>query len=200
MAQWIGIVIFVGFIALILALVFLLKSSLGKKRAQKKPQLFDGMRRAVAEVVPQAQGYPVVMAQAEKDTMALLKETGEDFAKKFAVTAVGAMLGVRATLRTYGDRPPKFILAYRGDEIFAVCVGYPSFDNIKADPDCILHLTRQTVERIKLGAGGTTTFCLQGGAQFIVTLPMAAASEIEQVSEIKDFKEFVKTFAQVVNE
>lgn len=200
MDQWVGIAIFVGFIVLVLVLSLLLSAKFRKKRANRKPQLLDGMRRAVVGAVPQAQGYSVVMAQAEKDTMSLLKEGAKGAAKQVAVATVGALLGVRANLRTYGNHPPKFVLAYRGSEIFAVCVGNPSFDNIQADPDCILHLTRQNVEKIKLGSSGRTTFYLQGGTQFIVSLPAAAASDIEQTDEVKGFKEFIKTFAQVVNE
>ena len=142
----------------------------------------------------------MVMAQAEKDTMSLLKEAGGDFARQFAVAAVGAVFGVRANLHTYGSHPPKFVLAYRGDEIFAVCVGNPSYNTIEADTECILHLTRQTVEKVKLKASGRTTFYLQGGTQFIVSLPLAAASEIEQKEEVDNFKKFLTEFAQVVNE
>lgn len=200
MSQQTGIFIMVGGILVMVVLMLLVKKKLDGKRAKKKPALLDAMRKAVGEAVPQAAGYPVVMAQAEKDTMSLLKEAGGDFAKQFAVAAVGAALGVRANLRTYGSRPPKFVLAYRGDEIYAVCVGNPSFDTIQADPECILHLTRQTVEKVKLKSSGRTTFYLQGGTQFIVSLPMAAASEIEQKEEVSNFKEFLSGFAQVVNE
>lgn len=200
MEQWVGIVIFVGVMVLVVAVVLLLNAKFSKKRAERKPQLIDGMRRAVEKAAPQAKEYAVVMAQAEKDTMSLLKDEAQRAAKQAAVTAVGAMLGVRARLRTDENGPMKFVLAYQDNEIFAVCVGNPAFDNIQPDTDCILHLTRQNVEKIKLGSGGKTTFCMRDGGQFIVSLPMAAASEIEQTAEIKDFKEFVKTFAQVINE
>ena len=200
MNQASGIIIFVGGILAMLLLMLLLRAKLNSKRAKKKPALFEAMHRAVEEAVPQAKGYPVVMAQAEKDTMSLLKEAGGDFAKQFAVAAVGAVFGVRANLHTYGNQPPKFVLAYRGDEIFAVCVGNPSYNTIKADMECILHLTRQTVEKVKLKASGRITFYLQGGTQFIVSLPPAAASNIEQKEEVANFKSFFSGFVQVVNE
>lgn len=200
MSQASGILIMFGGIFIVLLLMLLLRAKLNSKRAKKKPALFEVMHRAVEEAVPQAKGYPVVMAQAEKDTMSLLKEAGGDFARQFAVAAVGAVFGVRANLHTYGSHPPKFVLAYRGDEIFAVCVGNPSYNTIEADTECILHLTRQTVEKVKLKASGRTTFYLQGGTQFIVSLPLAAASEIEQKEEVDNFKKFLTEFAQVVNE
>ena len=183
MSQASGILIMFGGILVVLLLMLLLRAKLNSKRAKKKPALFKAMHRAVEEAVPQAKGYPVVMAQAEK-----------------AVAAVGAVFGVRANLHTYGSHPPKFVLAYRGDEIFAVCVGNPSYNTIEADTECILHLTRQTVEKVKLKASGRTIFYLQGGTQFIVSLPLAAASEIEQKEEVDNFKKFLTEFAQVVNE
>lgn len=93
MNQASGIIIFVGGILVMLLLMLLLRAKLNSKRAKKKPALFAAMHRAVEEAVPQAKGYPVVMAQAEKDTMSLLKEAGGDFTKQFAVAAVGAVLG-----------------------------------------------------------------------------------------------------------
>lgn len=92
MSQASGILIMSGGILVVLLFMLLLKAKLKSKRAKKKPALFDAMHRAVEEAVPQAKGYPVVMAQAEKDTMSLLKEAGGDFAKQFAVAAVGAVL------------------------------------------------------------------------------------------------------------
>ena len=182
MSQASGILIMFGGIFVVLLLMLLLRAKLNSKRAKKKPALFEAMHRAVEEGVPQAKGYPVVMAQAEKDTMSLLKEAGGDFARQFAVAAVGAVFGVRANLHTYGSHPPNFVLA------------------IEADTECILHLTRQTVEKVKLKASGRTIFYLQGGTQFIVSLPLAAASEIEQKEEVDNFKKFLTEFAQVVNE
>lgn len=57
-----------------------------------------------------------VKAQAEKDTMSILKEAGEDFTRQFAVAAVGAALGYHAHYRVCPDRLPQFILAYRGED------------------------------------------------------------------------------------
>lgn len=45
MDQWVGIAIFVGFIVLVLVLSLLLGAKFRKKRANRKPQLLDGMRR-----------------------------------------------------------------------------------------------------------------------------------------------------------
>lgn len=71
MSQASGILIMLGGILVVLLLMLLLRAKLNSKRAKKKPALFKAMHRAVEEAVPQAKGYSVVMAQAEKDTMSL---------------------------------------------------------------------------------------------------------------------------------
>lgn len=192
------LVIIIPLIVLIPA--FIVRITLTRKRANRKPLVIQQMQAAVEQVIPQAKGYPVVLAQAEKDTMTALKEAGGDFARQFAVKAAGAALGFRATYRSYGDKLPQFILAYRGDEIYAVCVDRPCLNDIQIDRECMLHLTRHTVEKIKVKATGLTTFFLQGGTKFIVTIPVAGIAEINQEAEQKDFKAFIKNFSQVVNE
>lgn len=75
---------------LVLVPAFIVKIVLTRKRAARKPQVIRQMQTAVEQVIPQAKGYTVVLAQAEKDTMSILKEAGEDFTRQFAVAAVGA--------------------------------------------------------------------------------------------------------------
>lgn len=185
---------------LVLVPAFIVKIILTRKRAARKPQVIRQMQTAVAQVIPQAKGYTVVLAQAEKDTMSILKEAGEDFTRQFAVAAVGAALGYHAHYRVCPDRLPQFILAYRGDDLYAVCVDRPRFNDIQVDKDCMLHLTRQTVEKVKIGAAGLMTFFLKGGTKFIVTIPTAGIAEISQAAEQKDFKAFCRNFSQVIND
>ena len=92
MSQASGILIMSGGILVVLLFMLLLKAKLKSKRAKKKPALLMQCTGLWKKPYPRPKDTRWSWRRRKKDTMSLLKEAGGDFAKQFAVAAVGVVL------------------------------------------------------------------------------------------------------------